>query len=127
MCFNRNEPVRGEVQREDDISVMVHDIENPGEEEPVPEAIGRTLNEVTDAQLEDEMHIVTQMCILELASMIRFPNCTKCNGALNIDRKKKGTAVVLIWVSKPFSNTDICLAFNIIGNFNTKLFFPYCQ
>ena len=98
MCFNRNEAVSGELQREDDISLIVHDFESPPEE-PVIEVGARTLNEVNDTQLEDELYLVTQMCLLELASMIKFPNCAKCNGTLKIDTKQKGTAVVLKWVS----------------------------
>ena len=98
MCFNRDEAVSGEVQREDDISLIMHDFESPPEE-PVNEVVARTLNEVNDAQMEDELYLVTQMCLLELTSMIKFSNCAKCNGTLKIDTKQKGTAVVFKWVS----------------------------
>lgn len=75
------------------------------EETDAPEEISvnqeqNRLKSFTDLEENDQMYLVSQKCLLELADHIRLQNCSVkgCNEMIAIDVKSNGSGAILRWV-----------------------------
>lgn len=78
----------------------VHDIEESAEDPAVDFPTVKPLKEVTSKELEDVFHLVSDSCLDSLVCLVPLSQCITCKSKLDVIKKKKGTAVVLSWVSK---------------------------